>query len=47
MLTFFLIFTGLAGIFCIYLAMACLFAAARENSLPDIEDVETRESCSG
>ena len=34
---------GLGGIFCLYLVAACLLAASRENSLPDIKDVEVSE----
>jgi hypothetical protein len=32
---------GIAGLFCLYLTVACLLAASQENVLPDIEDVET------
>ena len=34
---------GLGGIFCLYLAVICLLAASRENTLPDINDVEVGE----
>jgi len=44
MLTLFLIFVGLITLFCLYLAIVCLFAAAREYDLPDIEDVEVGET---
>jgi hypothetical protein len=35
-----LIITLIVGIFCLCLAIAALFAASRENELPDIKDVE-------
>ncbi|MFO7560260.1 MAG: hypothetical protein R6X10_15615 [Desulfobacterales bacterium] len=35
-----LILSGIGGIFSLYLAIACLLAASRENVLPDIEDIE-------
>lgn len=35
-----LIIALMAAIFCLCVAMAALFAASRENELPDIEDVE-------
>ena len=33
----------IAAIFCLCVVIACLFAASRENELPDIEDVEAAE----
>jgi len=46
MLKLLLIFVGLVTLFCLYLVIACLFAAAREHDLPDIEDVEVGETSS-
>jgi len=40
MLLVLLIISGIFGIFCLYLAVACLLAASQENMFPDIEDVE-------
>ena len=33
----------IAAIFCLYVIITTLFAASRENELPDIEDVEVNE----
>jgi hypothetical protein len=33
----------MVAIFCLCVAIATLFAASRENQLPDIEDVEVNE----
>jgi len=44
MLKLLLIFVGLITIFCLYLTIVCLFAAAREYDLPDIDDVEVGET---
>jgi hypothetical protein len=44
MLKLLLIFIGLITLFCLYLAIVCLFAAAREYDLPDIDDVEVGET---
>jgi hypothetical protein len=38
-----LIIALIAAIFCLYVAIAALFAASRENELPGIEDVEVNE----
>jgi hypothetical protein len=35
-----LILSGICGIFCLYLSIACLLAASQENVMPDIEDIE-------
>ncbi len=35
-----LIILSLVVIFCLYLAVACIFAAGSENALPDLEDIE-------
>jgi len=35
-----LIIALIVAIFCLYVAIAALFAASRENELPDIKDVE-------
>ncbi len=35
-----LIIALIVAIFCLYVAIVTLFAASRENELPDIEDVE-------
>jgi hypothetical protein len=40
MLKLLLVFVGLITLFFLYLAIVCLFAAAREYDLPDIDDVE-------
>ena len=40
MLYVLLILSGIVGIFCLYLGIACLLAASQENYFPDIEDVE-------
>jgi hypothetical protein len=40
MFKLFLIIALMGAIFCLCLAIATLFAASRENELPDIEDVE-------
>jgi len=44
MVNVFLIFAGLVTLFCLYLVVACLFAASREHDLPDVEDVEVGET---
>lgn len=36
-----LVLTGIAVIFCLSLAVVCLFSMSRKNQLPDIEDIET------
>jgi hypothetical protein len=38
-----LIIALMVAIFCLCVAIATLFAASRENQLPDIEDVEVNE----
>jgi hypothetical protein len=38
-----LIIAVIVAIFCLCVVIGCLFAAARENSLPDIDDVELVE----
>ena len=38
-----LIISLMAAIFCLGVAISALFAAHRENELPDIEDVEVNE----
>ena len=38
-----LIIALMVVIFCLCVAIAALFAASRENELPDIEDVEVNE----
>jgi hypothetical protein len=38
-----LIIALMVAIFCLCVAIAALFAASRENELPDIEDVEVNE----
>ncbi len=38
-----LIIAVIVAIFCLCVVIGCLFAAARENSLPDIDDVELIE----
>jgi hypothetical protein len=38
-----LITSVIVAIFCICVVIACLFAAARENGLPDIDDVDIME----
>ena len=35
-----LIVALMVAIFCLYVVITALFAASRENELPDIEDVE-------
>ena len=35
-----LIITVMVAVSCLYVAMVALFAASREDELPDIEDVE-------
>jgi hypothetical protein len=35
-----IILSGIGGIFCLSLAIACILAVSRENVLPDIEDVD-------
>jgi hypothetical protein len=44
MLKVLLIFAGLITLFCLYLAIVCLFAAAREYELPDVDEVEVGET---
>jgi NADH:ubiquinone oxidoreductase subunit 3 (subunit A) len=39
-----LIIVVLVAILCLFVAIACLLAASRENQLPDIEDVEIVEN---
>ena len=41
-----LVISGIGGLFCLYLAVACLLAASRENGLPDIEDIEIGDTIS-
>ena len=36
-----LILIAIAVIFCLSVAVICLFSMSRENQLPDIEDIET------
>ncbi len=43
MLKFFLIFLGIAVIFCLYFIIKCLIAASCEYDLPSLEEVETGE----
>jgi hypothetical protein len=38
-----LIISVIVSIFCLCVVIGCLFAASKENSLPDIEDVEIVE----
>ena len=38
-----LIISVIVSIFCLCAVIACLFTASKENSLPDIEDVELVE----
>lgn len=38
-----LIIALMVAIFCLCVAVSALFAASRENELPDIEDVEVNE----
>jgi hypothetical protein len=38
-----LIISVIVSICCLCVVIACLFAASKENSLPDIEDVEIVE----
>ena len=38
-----LIIAVIVAIFCLCVVIGCLFAAVRENSLPDIDDVELVE----
>jgi hypothetical protein len=38
-----LIIALMVAIFCLCIAISALFAASRENELPDIEDVEVNE----
>jgi hypothetical protein len=38
-----LIIALMVAIFCLYVAISALFAAYRENELPDIDDVEVNE----
>jgi len=40
MFKIFLIIALMLAIFCLYVVIVALFAAFRENELPDIEDVE-------
>ena len=35
-----LVFIGIAVIFCLSLAVVCLWSMSRESQLPDIEDIE-------
>ncbi len=36
-----LVLIGIAVIFCLSLAVVCLWSMSRESQLPDIEDIET------
>jgi hypothetical protein len=38
-----LVIAVITAIFCLCVAISALFAASRENELPDIEDVEVNE----
>ena len=38
-----LIISVIVAIFCLCVVIGCLFAASKENSLPDIDDVELVE----
>jgi len=35
-----IILSGIGGIFCLSLGIACILSASQENELPDIEDVD-------
>lgn len=46
MFNVFLVVIVAAAIFCLYIVVACLLAASRENDLPDMEDIMSGERIS-